>query len=168
MRALQVEDGPSGVWVVTFTQGDDPIVGLTDWARGAAVNGASFTAIGAFEEADIGWFDLDLRRYRSNPVRRQVEVLSLVGDVTDGVEPGEDPMVHAHVVLGTRDGAALGGHLLHASVRPTLEVVIRESAVTLPRRHDATTGLALIDLERVAEPAGPPSRYGGWHGQNSR
>jgi predicted DNA-binding protein with PD1-like motif len=57
----------------------------------------------------------------------------------------EGPKVHAHVVVGKRNGTAWGGHLMRALVRPTLEVVIAESPSFLRRKHDAKTGLALID-----------------------
>ena len=49
-------------------------------------------------------------------------------------------------VLGKSDGAALGGHLLEAHVRPTLEVTLVESPKHLRRKHDQETGLALIRL----------------------
>jgi predicted DNA-binding protein with PD1-like motif len=49
-------------------------------------------------------------------------------------------------VLGRRDGSVVGGHLLKAKVRPTLEVVLMESPAHLHRRHDQTTGLPLIKL----------------------
>ena len=70
-------------------------------------------------------------------------MLSLAGDVA--LADGE-PKVHAHVVLGRRDGAALGGHLLEAHVRPTLELTLIDAPHYLTRRHDAESGLALIDL----------------------
>jgi hypothetical protein len=38
-----------------------------------------------------------------------------------------EPQVHAHAVIGKRDGTAHGGHLLQAHVRPTCEVVLTES-----------------------------------------
>ena len=56
------------------------------------------------------------------------------------------PAVHAHVVVGKRDGTAHGGHLLEAHVRPTLEVIVVESPKHLYREHDRATGLALIRL----------------------
>ena len=71
-------------------------------------------------------------------------MLSLIGDVA---EKDGEPAVHAHVVLGLRDGSARGGHLLRAVVRPTLEVVLHRSPAHLCKRHDTTTGLALIDLD---------------------
>jgi predicted DNA-binding protein with PD1-like motif len=68
----------------------------------------------------------------------------LVGTVAED-ERGE-PKIHAHVVLGKADGAALGGHLLEAHVRPTLEVMLVESPNHLRRKYDPETGLALIRL----------------------
>jgi len=71
-------------------------------------------------------------------------VLSLVGDIA----LGEDGLtVHAHVVVGKRDGTAHGGHLLEAKVWPTLEVELADAPRLLRKRKDAETGLALIDLD---------------------
>jgi hypothetical protein len=76
-------------------------------------------------------------------VPEQVEVLSLNGDIAlDGAEP----KVHAHTVLGRRDGSTVGGHLLEAHVRPTLEVILVESPGYLRKTCDRETGLALIDI----------------------
>ena len=72
----------------------------------------------------------------------RLEVLSLVGDIA--LKDGE-PSLHAHVVVGSRDGSARRGHLLGARVRPTLEkVILTEPPAHLRRRHDPESGLALI------------------------
>jgi predicted DNA-binding protein with PD1-like motif len=49
-------------------------------------------------------------------------------------------------VLGRRDGNTVGGHLLQAQVRPTLEVLLTNSPSHLQRAHDPVSGLALIQL----------------------
>ena len=77
-------------------------------------------------------------------MREQVEVLSLVGDVA---LEGDAPKIHAHVVVGKRDGSAHGGHLLDAHVRPTLEVMLIESPAHLQRLFDPASGLALIEID---------------------
>jgi Plants and Prokaryotes Conserved (PCC) domain len=56
----------------------------------------------------------------------------------------ESQIFHAHVVLGKQDGSTCGGHLIEARVRPTLEVVVKESPDHLIRRFDRESGLALI------------------------
>jgi len=54
--------------------------------------------------------------------------------------------VHAHVVVATSDGLAHGGHLLEATVRPTLEVILVEAPVHLHRTFDPEVGVAFIRL----------------------
>jgi predicted DNA-binding protein with PD1-like motif len=46
--------------------------------------------------------------------------------------------------LGGRGSATIGGHLMQARVRPTLEVIVTESPAHLRRVHDEQSGLALI------------------------
>jgi uncharacterized protein len=70
--------------------------------------------------------------------------VSLNGDVA--LNDGE-PAVHAHLAVGRADGSALGGHLVEAHVRPTLEVVLVESPAYLRKEVDPETGLALISLD---------------------
>ena len=94
-------------------------------------------------EALLGYFDWEKKDYEKIPVNEQTEVLALVGDIAEQ-EDGRKKKVHAHVVLGRRDGAACGGHLLSAKVRPTLEVILTESPGHLRRVHDPRSGLALI------------------------
>jgi hypothetical protein len=115
---------------------------LQAFAREKRLAGSHFTAIGAFREAQLGYFDWQKKDYQQIHVREQVEVLSMVGDVARDEQGG--PKLHAHVVIGKSDGTAHGGHLLEAVVRPTLEVILVESPHHLQRRHDPESGLALI------------------------
>jgi predicted DNA-binding protein with PD1-like motif len=133
--------GPK-TWVLIFDKGDEPVAGLTAFAKAQTLGTAHFTAIGAFSDVTLGYFDRAKRDYKKIPLHEQVEVLSLLGDVA--LDKGE-PKVHAHVVVGRADGEARGGHLLEAHVWPTLEVVLIESPRHLRKRHDPETGLALID-----------------------
>lgn len=142
MRTKQLlSDSGERVFAVIFETGDDPVAGLTRFAEEHKLGGSAFTAIGAFSEATLGYFDLDRKDYDRIPVREQVEVLALLGDIA--LQDGK-PKLHAHVVLGRRDGSACGGHLLAARVRPTLEVIVTESPTHLKRKHDPRSGLALI------------------------
>jgi uncharacterized protein len=129
------------VFAVIFATGDEPVAGLTAFAAQHKLR--AFTAIGAFSEATLGYFDWEKKDYERIAVCEQVEVLALVGDIA--LQDGK-PKLHAHVVLGGRDGNARGGHLLSARVRPTLEVIVTESPSYLTRRHDPQSGLALIDI----------------------
>jgi uncharacterized protein len=141
MRSKLLDATGQKTFALIFDKGDEVVAELTAFAKKESVAAAHFTAIGAFSAVTLGYFDRASKTYLKIPVRDQVEVLSLIGDVAlakDG------PQVHAHVVIGSRDGTARGGHLLDARVWPTLEVILVESPRHLHRRHDADTGLALI------------------------
>jgi predicted DNA-binding protein with PD1-like motif len=140
MRAKQLG---AGRWALVFDKRDEPVAELERFASEHEIGAASFVGIGAFEEVVLGYFDRGRKEYEEIPVAEQVEVLSLAGDVAtaDG-----EPRVHAHVVVGKRDGTAHGGHLLRGRVWPTLEVVLTAAPAELRKSHDPETGLALIDL----------------------
>jgi uncharacterized protein len=131
-------------FALVFDTGDEAMAGLSQFAREQRLAAAHFTAIGAFSRAVLAYFDWDTKQYQRIPVDEQVEVLALTGDVSE--EADGTPKVHAHAVLGRRDGTTRGGHLMEGHVRPTLEVVLTESPAHLRRRHDPATGLSLIRL----------------------
>jgi predicted DNA-binding protein with PD1-like motif len=142
MKSTLLDATGPRTWALIFDKGDEPVAGLTAFAKAQKLGAAHFTAIGAFSDVTLGYFDRAKRDYKRIPLHEQVEVLSLLGDVA--LDKGE-PKVHAHVVVGRADGEARGGHLLEAHVWPTLEVVLVESPRHLRKRHDPETGLALID-----------------------
>jgi predicted DNA-binding protein with PD1-like motif len=131
-------------FVAVLKIGDEVMACLQRLAETHHMSAAQITAIGAFEHATLAFWDWEKKQYQEIPVREQVEVLSLIGDVA--LEAQDRPKLHLHAVLGRRDGSTLGGHLLKAVVRPTLEAVITESPAHLRRVPDPVTGLSLIKL----------------------
>ncbi len=132
-------------YAVIFDTGDEFVKGLTEFAKERRLDASHFTAVGGFSHAVLGYFDVNTNEYKKIPVDEQVEVLTLAGDIAIDKEKDE-PKVHAHVVLGKSDGSTVGGHVMEADVRPTLEIVLEESPAHLKRVHDPKTGLALIDV----------------------
>jgi len=142
MNVRVLEEGAQRTYALVFDKDEEFVAGLTSWAKENKLSGSHFTAIGAFREVTLGYFDRGKKEYQKIPVPEQVEVLSLIGDIalTNGV-----PQIHAHVVVGKSDGSAHGGHILEARVWPTLELILIESPKHLCRKYDPETGLALID-----------------------
>lgn len=130
-------------YALIFETGEEVIAELTRFAVDRNITAGHFTAIGAFSDVTLGYFDWSKKQYERIPVHEQVEVLSLLGDIA--LEDNK-PKLHAHVVLGKKDGTAHGGHLLEAHVRPTLEVILQQEPSYLVRRHDPASGLGLIDI----------------------
>ena len=128
-------------FALIFDSGDEAMSGLVSFAKEKHLTAAHFTAIGAFRDVVLGYFNWEKKEYQKIPVQEQVEVLSLIGDVA--VKDGE-PKVHAHIVVGRFDGSTRGGHLIEGHVRPTLEVILTESPAHLRKEVDPESGLALI------------------------
>lgn len=142
MKYKLLAEGETRVFVVVFGTGDEVTEELLGFAREHRLQASHFSAIGAFAEVTLGYWDREQRDYRKIPVREQVEVLALTGNIARAAD--DSVRLHAHVVVGKSDGTAHGGHLLGARVRPTLEVVIEESPAHLRRVPDAGTGLLLL------------------------
>ena len=130
-------------YVLVLDAGEEAFAAITDFAAKNRLGGASLTAIGAFERATVGWFDLAAKTYRPIEVAEQCEGLSLLGDIATG-DDGK-PSLHLHAVLGLRDGTTRGGHFLKGIVRPTLEVTVVETPAHLRRRKRPELGIALIE-----------------------
>jgi predicted DNA-binding protein with PD1-like motif len=131
--------------IVILESGEEAFAVLSKFANEAGITAASLTAIGAFENATVGWFDFEKKTYKKIEIAQQCEVLSAIGDVAVG-DDGKASL-HVHVVLGLSDGTTRGGHLLEGKVRPTLEVVLTDTPVKLRRKKRADLGIALIDVE---------------------
>ncbi len=141
---LVFEEAGERTFVLVLAAGEEAFAAISDFAAKESLSAASLTAIGAFERATLGWFDLANRTYKPIHIESQCEGLSLLGDIALG-DDGR-PSLHMHAVMGLSDGTTRGGHFLKGIVRPTLEVTINETPARLRRRQRPELGLALIDL----------------------
>ena len=143
MRYKVIEEDPK-TYALIFETGDDLVAGLQRFVAEQQISGGSFTAIGALSSVTLAWFDWETKQYRvSVDLREQIELLSLAGDIA---LKDDEPVVHAHVVVGRRDGTAHGGHLQEATVRPTCELILTQTPAPLRKHIDPESGLALIRL----------------------
>jgi predicted DNA-binding protein with PD1-like motif len=140
-QLLHESDGQR-TFAIVLDAGEEVMGALQSFAERQAITAAQFTAIGALSDVVLMYFDWQKKDYLRIPVREQVEVASLIGDVAEA--PSGGPALHIHLVVGKRDGTAMAGHLGEAHVRPTLEVILTEAPVHLRKVKDPQTGLALI------------------------
>jgi uncharacterized protein len=143
MRSKKVAENPK-TFVVILDTGDEILASLKSIAQTEHLASSSFKAIGALRAVELGWLNWETKKYQTAvKLDEQVELLSLIGDIAlkDDV-----PQVHAHVVIGRKDGTAHGGHLMSAVVRPTCEIVITENPQHLHKEIDLESGIALIRL----------------------
>lgn len=143
MNYQLINNDQQKTFAVILESGEEVMEKIMEFAKAQKISASQFTAIGAFSETIVGFFDFSIRDYKKIPFKEQMEVLTLSGDIT--LFKGEYK-IHAHVVLGKEDGTAHGGHLLKATVHPTLEIILNESPAYLSREMNQESGLALIKI----------------------
>jgi uncharacterized protein len=73
-------------------------------------------------------------------MRERVSLLGVIAEERGSLE------LSVKVVIAKSDGSTCGGHLLEATVRPTLEVLLTELPRRLRRPHDPSARTSLIDI----------------------
>lgn len=138
-RTLDLD--PSASHLVVLDQHADFMDSLLNFAAEHEVQSATFHGIGAFSSATLAFFNRKMQSYDPIAVENQVEVLHVGGNLTwhNGAV-----RVHAHATLGRPDGSTLGGHLMDATVWPTLELQCQTYATQVERMHHEDVGLPLI------------------------
>ena len=131
------------IYVLVFKEGDEVLTGIQDFANQYKVKSAFFTAIGAFSKATSAWYDFAKKAYKVNHINQQVELVSLVGNISSF---NDKPLVHAHFSAGYPDGKVEGGHLIEAFTSPTVELFVTVTDTPIYKKEDSHTDLKLMDL----------------------
>ena len=76
---LLVERGEK-VWAIVFDKGDEVIAGLTAFAKDHRLDSSHFTAIGAFEQATLGYFQREFQALRFFCIHCQCDSAVTCGD----------------------------------------------------------------------------------------
>lgn len=141
MQSVQIHNG----FFLVFDRGEDVLSTLRLFAENEGVHWATFDAIGAVEDVEIGYYDLESREYVLRQEDGPFEVVSLKGNIT---ELNEGPTIHAHAALARADASLemLGGHVRSMRVAITLEMVVWVVSQPLLREPDDETGLNLITM----------------------
>src|ERR1700691_1818069 len=100
MRSKQIDKTPQ-TFVLIFETGDELASGLEQFAKEHKLSAASFKAVGAVSSVRLTGFNWDSKKYEPSVVLdEQPELLSLIGDVA---LKDNEPVVHAHAVVGKKD-----------------------------------------------------------------
>ena len=129
-------------YILVFSEDDEVLSGIEDFAVKYNVKCAHFKAIGAVKKATSGWYDTSKKAYQLNHINQQVEVVSLIGNISLF---NDKPIVHTHFAVGLPDGKIEGGHLIEAYVNPTLELFVTVEPTPLLKHFDQHSGLNLMD-----------------------
>lgn len=130
--------------VARLDRGEEVIASLEALCSRESVSLGWVSAIGAVNEAQVGCFDTNEKKYYSKKYTGIYEIASLSG--TASVQNAK-PYLHIHAVLADKEGTAIGGHLSRAIVSATCEIALHVLNGAAGRTFSAETGLNLITFE---------------------
>jgi len=137
-------------YVLRLDEGEEVISSLRQFLVEQSIEGGYFLAWGAFSRLKLSYYQPSLRSYKERTLDQQVEVASLVGNIS---HLNGEPTIHAHMVVGDENFQTYSGHLREGTVKPMLEVFVTPFSGTLHRVWDAQRNLAVLELEPVSEAA---------------
>lgn len=71
MKSKMINDGAERLFVLILDQGEEAFKAITEFADREKVTGASVSAIGAFSQAKVGWFEFAAKKYKPIEVGEQ-------------------------------------------------------------------------------------------------
>jgi uncharacterized protein len=130
-------------FVVRLEKGEKVMENLTKFCTDQDIQAGSLSGIGALSQAEVQYYSLKDKEYHKKNFEDEFEVLNITGNIS---LVDDKPLIHAHITLSNTDFFAFGGHLVEATVGPTLEVIIEPMPGSITRKFDEEVGLKLIDL----------------------
>jgi len=152
---MRHHDFGDGRWVVRLDPGEDVLPCLAAFAAAAGVTAGYATAIGSVDRLTLGFLDPETRAYLKRTFEEPMEVASLTASFS---MDGDQPLVHAHAVVGPRELIAYAGHLHAARVGAVLEVYVTALPGRLGRAAVPDQPFLALLLPGEAPPGGsaPP------------
>ena len=131
----------SDTYIVRLDPGEDVVAQLTLLANREGIGLAEINGLGAVDDFTVGVFDRNEKCFLPNRFQGAYEIVSLHGTLTDG------PYLHLHMSAGDAEGSVRGGHLTHARVSVTAEIVVRVIEGRVGRYFDADQGLNVMTFD---------------------
>jgi predicted DNA-binding protein with PD1-like motif len=134
--------GPT--YIIRLDGGEKIIQSLKFLCEQDRIGAGVLNGLGAVSEAELGWFDKDLKDYRTVRIQEPCEIVSLHGNIS--LLEGK-PYLHCHIALGDKTFGVRGGHLREAVVSAACEVILTRFFDDIERKKDEATGLYRLDLK---------------------
>lgn len=130
-------------YLIRLEKGEEIVSKLTEFCAKERVKLGYVQALGAVNQAVIGFFDTGKRKYRATELKGDHEITNLTGNITS--MQGKT-YLHLHVNLAGSDNTVKGGHLNKAIVSATCEMIVTCIKGEVGRFQDEELGLNLLDL----------------------
>ena len=110
------------------------------------ISNAWINGIGAIDNVEVGYMDVENKKYQKRNFDEYYELLSLIGNITyrDGV-----PFVHTHVTFSDTEYNVFGGHLFDANITATGEIILSLADSKIDRVYNENIGIHTWCLHEI-------------------
>lgn len=127
--------------ILRIDKGEKLNATLLNFLNNSNISSAAFSAIGACEELELGFYNLDSKEYQWKTFADRFEIVSLTGNIS---KYHDEKILHMHGVFSDINFHTIGGHVKDFTVSATCEVEIRLLDENSERTEDKLTGLKLL------------------------
>ena len=130
---------------IFITIGKDEFINqkLLEVAVKEKIKSGWINGIGAIRDVEIGYYDLNQKKYIKKNFNKHYELISLIGNIS---LVDNKPFIHTHISFSDTKYKSFGGHLFDARITAAGEFFVSLSDFVLSRELNCDIGLALWDI----------------------
>lgn len=128
-------------YVMRFDRGEEVIEELKNFCRAREVGTGFFYGLGAAQQVELSWYDVDEKRYQSKAIKEKLEIISLLGNIA---KMQEKTIIHAHACFSNSQMQTQAGHIKKIEVAATCEIFLKALGSKIEREHSPQIGLNLM------------------------
>lgn len=128
-------------YILSFARGEELMTGLKEFAEENNIKAAVFSVIGAAQELELAWYDVDVKQYTKQSFFGKYEIASLIGNIAT---MQSKIIVHNHGVFSDREMKTIGGHMNKLVVAAACEIHLQKLEGKLEREYSEEIGLNLL------------------------
>lgn len=132
-------------WLVKLSKGELLGDSLQEVVKKENIRGAWISGLGGVLWVELGYYDLEQKKYHWQKRDDLPELTSLQGNVA---WKDDQPLLHLHGTFSNTQMQGFGGHIKEMAVGGTCEILLHRWYETggLSRSEDGITGLTTLDV----------------------
>ena len=131
----------NNAYILSCLRGEEIMSELKKFAEKNKIHAASFSTIGASQEVELAWYDVDIKEYTVKVFKEKLEIVSMLGNLS--VMNG-DIIIHSHGVFSSKEMKTMGGHVNKAVVAAACEITLQKLEGKINREYSKEIGLNLM------------------------
>lgn len=112
---------PKLPFLLVIEKGKEVSAAIIACAEKHKIGSATLSGIGALENPELGYYNLETKQYQIKKFTGTYELISLIGNIT---KLNNNFAAHIHVALSNEKYQIIAGHLIKATVAVTAEISI--------------------------------------------